>query len=175
MIFSISIITYNQNIISDTKKLGKTLNILSVFLWNISPMGAAPNGDLLYLNLPNWYVTVVRYDDFLSSFKSWCPWLASIGERYCTLLNFGSKSLSIGPLCTSFINAWFSLARSKHSLTFPFGFGTNTKLLHHSTAFPMPSGAVMSCYCRHSNSSLNDHCKAYAMCLGGAWYGLISI
>ena len=47
----------------------KSLNISSIFLWNMSPAGAAPNGNLLYLYLPNWHANVVRYDDFSSSFS----------------------------------------------------------------------------------------------------------
>ena len=42
---------------------------------------------------------------------------------------------------------WLSLARSKHNLTFPFGFGTDTKLLHHSAASSMPRGVMMSSFC----------------------------
>ena len=30
------------------------------------------------------------------------------------------------------------------------------------------------CCCRCTNSSLNGHCRVYAMHLGGAWYGLLS-
>ena len=44
----------------------KSLNISSVFIWNISPRGAAPNGNLSYLYLQNWHANVVRYDDFSS-------------------------------------------------------------------------------------------------------------
>ena len=48
---------------------GNSLNISSIFVWNICPFEAAPNSNLLYLYLPNWYTNVIRYDDFLSDFR----------------------------------------------------------------------------------------------------------
>ena len=111
----------------------------------------------------------MRYNDFLSSFMFWYPELG-----YCTLFNFGSIWLSVGQLCTGLINAWFSLAASRHSLTFPFGFDTIMKLLHHSTVSDMPSGVMMSCCCRYSKTSLNGWCGVYAMHFGGNWYSLVS-
>ena len=81
-------------------------------------------------------------------------------------------SFSVGPLCTSPICAWFHLAGSRQSLTFPFDFGK--KLLHHSAVSSMPSGAMMCCCCTHSNYSLDGCCRAYAMHLEGTWYGLLS-
>ena len=137
-------------------------------------MGAGRNGNLLYLYLPNWHVNVVKYDDLSSSFKLWYPEPASIRERYCTLFDFGNILLSIGSLYSGLINAWFRLAGSRHSLTVPFGFGTNTKLFCHSAVSPMPSGPMMSYCCMCSNSSLNGHCRAYAMHHWGAWYCLLS-
>ena len=100
MIVTISIIAYNQSIISSAKYtvLGKSLNVSSLFLWNMSPVGAAPNDNLLYLYLPNWHANVVKYDDLSSSFKVWYPKFASIRERYCTWFIFGNLSLSIGPV-----------------------------------------------------------------------------
>ena len=47
---------------------GHSLNNPSIFLWNTTPAGATPNGNLLYLYLPNWHANVVRYDDFSSNF-----------------------------------------------------------------------------------------------------------
>ena len=140
----------------------------------MSPAGSAPNGNLLNLYLPNWHANVVRYDDFPSNFKFWYPELASIIERYCTLSNFGKISFSAVPLCTGLISAWFSLAGSRHSLPFPFRFGTNTKPLYHSAVLSMPSDVMISCCCKHSNSSLNSCCRAYATFLWGPWYGLLS-
>ena len=49
--------------------LGKVLNISSIFLLKISPAGAAPNGNHLYLNLPKQHTKAVRYDDLSSSVK----------------------------------------------------------------------------------------------------------
>ena len=152
--------------------LGRSLNILSIFLWNISPAGAAPNGNCLYLYLPNWHANVIKYD-YLSSFKLWYPEFTSIRERYFTLLCFGSISLSVSPLCTS-LSAWFSQAGSRHNLTFPFALGTSTKLLHYSEVSSTPRGAIMSCFCTLLNSSLNGFHSAYAMHLWGTWYGLLS-
>ena len=88
-------------------------------------------------------------------------------------LSFGSMSFSIGPLCIGLINTWLSHTGSKHSHTLPFALGTNTKLLHHSAILSTPRGAMMSISCSHSSSSLNGFCNAYAMHLGGAWYGLL--
>ena len=49
------------------------------------------------------------------------------------LVNFGNISFRVHPLWNGHINALLNLARSRHNLTFPFDFGTNTKLFHHST------------------------------------------
>ena len=48
---------------------GKSLNISCIFHWNMSSAGAVPNGNLLYLYLPNWHANVVRYDDFPSGLR----------------------------------------------------------------------------------------------------------
>ena len=37
---------------------GIYLNSSPIFLWNMSPAGAIPNGNLLYLYLPNWHVNL---------------------------------------------------------------------------------------------------------------------
>ena len=94
-------------------------------------------------------------------------------DMYCTLLSFGSISLSVGPLCISLSNAWLSHTGSKHSCTLPFALGTTTKLLHHSTVLSTPRGAMMSSSCSHFSSSLNGFCNTYATHLGGTWYGLL--
>ena len=60
---------------------GKPLNILSMFLWNIYPVRAAPNRSLLYLLLPNWHVNVLRYDHLSSCARLWYSELASIREN----------------------------------------------------------------------------------------------
>ena len=115
------------------------------------PTGAAPNSNCLSLYLPNWYANVVRYDDLSSNFRLWYPELASMSDRYLTLLSFDNMSFSIGLLCMGLISAWFSCAWSKHSFTLPLALGTNTKLLHHSDLSSIPSGAIMSCCCSLSN------------------------
>ena len=94
-------------------------------------------------------------------------------DIHCTLLSLSSMLFNVGPLCIGLINAWLSHAGSKHSHTIPFALGTNTKLLHHSTILSTPRGAMMSISCSHSSSSLNGFCNAYAMHLGGTWYGLL--
>ena len=156
------------------KTFGMSWQISLIFCWNISPAGAAPNGSHLYLYLPNWQTNVVRYDAFSSSLKLCYLELASRSERYLMLSNFGNISFSVGPMCIGLISAWFNHARSRHGLTIPLALGTNTKLLHHSDISLTPRDAIMSCCCSLSNSSWNGFCSAYAMCLGGAWYGLLS-
>ena len=106
MILTISIITYNQNNISVAIKIRQIYKYFKyfVFLWNISPVWAVLNGNLLYLYLPNWHVNAVRYDDLSSSLKVWYPELGSMTERYCTSFNAGNTLLSIGPLCAGLIN-----------------------------------------------------------------------
>ena len=139
----------------------------------MSPAGAAPNDSLLNLYLPNQHVNVVKYDDLLSNLMMWYPELASIRDKYLTLFDFGKISLNVDPLWTGLIGAWFSLARSRHSLTLPLGFGMRTKLLHYITISSMPK-VIMSCCWSLSSSCLNNFCSAYAMCLGGTWYGVLS-
>ena len=114
--------------------MAQSLNISSILHWNISPTGTAPNGSHLYLYLPNWHANVVRNNDFSSNFRLWYPELASIIDKYLTLLSLGSILFNVGPLCIGHINAWFNRAGSKHNLTLPLALGTNTKLLHHSAA-----------------------------------------
>ena len=100
--------------------------------------------------------------------------LASNTEIYFTLFDFRKISLSLGPWWTALTSTYFSLARSKHSLTFPLGLGTRPKLLYHSTGLSMPRGIMVFCWWSHSNSSLKGFSSAYATCLGGTWYGLLS-
>ena len=150
---------------------GKSLNISSIFHWNISPAGAAPNSSLLYLYLPNWHVNVVRYDDLSSNLRLWWPDLASIRERYFTLFSFRKISLSVGPLWTGLMSAWFSFARSKYSLTLQLDSGMRTKFLYHSAISSTPRAVLMSCCWSLSNFSLKGFCSAYATHLRGTWYG----
>ena len=87
-------------------------------------------------------------------------------RRHFTLFDLGKKLLSVGPLWTGLISAWLSPALSRHSLTFPLGFGTSTKLLHHPATSSMPSSVVMSCFRSHSNSSLKNICCVWAWSQG---------
>ena len=138
------------------KTFGMSLNISSIFCWNMLPTGAAPNRSGMYLYLPNWQANVVRYNDFSSTLKLWYPELAYIIDKYLTLFRLGSISFNVGPQCIGFINAWFNHAGSRHSLTLPLALGTNTKLLHHSAVSSTPSGVIISICCNWSNSSLNS-------------------
>ena len=95
-------------------------------------------------------------------------------DLYLMLLSFGSMSFSLGPLCMDLINAWYSHAGSKHKLTLLLALGTGTKLLHHYDVSLTPSGAIISCCCCLSNSSLNGISSTYATHLGGTLYGLLS-
>ena len=52
----------------------------------------------------------------------------------------------------------FKFAGSKHKLTFTFGCGASTKLLHHSAVSSMPSDVMMSGCCSPS-CSLNSLCN----------------
>ena len=132
----------------------------------MSPTGAAPSSRHLYWYLPNGHTNVVRYDNLVSNCRLWYPKLASIIDMYFTLLSLGSISFNVGSLWMGLISTWFSLTRSNHSLTLPFPLGTNTKLLHHSANSSTLRGLMMSIFCRHSSSSLNSFCNAYATCLG---------
>ena len=155
------------------KMFGMSWKISAIFYWNLSPAGAAPNGSHLYLYLPNQQANV-RYDDLLSSLRLWYLELASMSERYLTLLSFGYMSFSMGSLCMGLINAWFNHAGSRHSHTLPLALGTNTKLLHHSNVSSTPRGTIMYCCCSLSNSSWNGFYSAYAMYLSDDWYDLLS-
>ena len=121
------------------KLFDMSLNISSILCLNILPTGAALNRSCLYLHLPSWQASVVRYDDFLSNFRLWYPELASLIDKYLTLLSLGSMLFNVGPLCMGLVNAWFNHVESKHNLTLPLALGTNTKLLHHSDVLSNPS------------------------------------
>ena len=110
------------------KMFGISLNISFILHCNMSPTGTALNGSHLYLYLPNVHWNVVRYNDFLSSFRLWYPELASIIDIYFTILSLGNISFNMGPQCTGLINTWFILAGSKPNLTLSFACGTDKKL-----------------------------------------------
>ena len=61
-------------------------------------------------------------------------------DTYFVLGGFGNISLIVGPLWAIHMRAWLHLAGSKHNLTFPLGFGINTKPLHH---LPSPLHTVI--------------------------------
>ena len=139
---------------------GSSLGISSVFLWNMSPAGAAPNGSCLYLYLQNWHENMVRYDDCSSNLRLWYLELSFIRDKYFALVTFGNILLRVDPLWTGHINASFNLAGSRHYLTYLFGFGTSMKPLYHSAVSSIPMGVIMSCCCSHTNSSLNCFWRA---------------
>ena len=156
------------------KAFGMSPKISSILHWNISPTGAAPNDNCLYQYLPNGHANVVRYDDLVSNCRLWYPELAPIIDMYFKLSSVGSISFNVGPLWMGLISAWFSLTRSKYSLTLLFALGTNTKQLHHSVILSILRGAMMSILYSCSSSSLNGFCNAYTTCLGVIWYSLLS-
>ena len=82
-------------------------------------------------------------------------------------------SLSVGPLCTSLISAWFKYAVSKHSCTFPLSLGTRTKLLQQLQDSLTQGDTMTSCFCNISSSSLKGYCSAYTTHLCRVQYGLL--
>ena len=156
IVFAITVIAYKQNIICHAKYIWW---IFKCFIdWNICPAWAVPNGNFLYLYLPNWHSNIVRYDDLPSNWRLWYPKIASVREKYFTLFNFG-KILSVGSLWTGHISTWFSLAKSRQSLTFLLGLGTSIKLLDYSAVSCTPSGVIMPYCWSHSNSFLKGFCN----------------
>ena len=67
--------------------------------------------------------------------------------------------LRISPLWTGLNDAWLQLTRSRHNLTFPLSFSTNTKLLYHSAVSSTPNGVMMFCCWSCLNLSLNGFCR----------------
>ena len=133
------------------------VNILFIFLGNMLPAGVAPYGSHLYLYLPNWHMNgqvwwpVIKFHVMISE-------VYTVRDKYLTLVSFGNMSLKVGLLWTGYVSAWLSPAGSKHNLSFPFSFGTSTKLLHHSGVSYMPC-VMMPSYSSHSRSSLNSFCN----------------
>ena len=91
------------------KTLGRSINIMSISCWTMSPTDATPKGSLMKLYLPYWYAKVVRYEDFLSSFRPWYLELASISVRLDAFASTGNTSLTVRLLCTGKISTWLSL------------------------------------------------------------------
>ena len=120
----------------------------------MSPASAAPNQGHLYLYLPNWYENVVRFGDWSSNLNIGYLELASVRDKYFALVSFWNISFSRGLLWTGHENTSFNPAGSRHSVTFSFGFGTNTDLLHHSAVLSSPRSVTISCSSSCTSSSL---------------------
>ena len=86
---------------------------------------------------------MVKYDDSLSSFRLWDPKLASMSVKYYTCISFGNRSFIFRALCIGLISVRFNLAVSKHYNTFPFSFGKNTHLFHHSDVVSTSKGIMI--------------------------------
>ena len=67
-------------------------------------------------------------------------------------VSLGSTSLIVGPPYTSLISPCLCFAGSRYRHTVPLGFGTVTKLLHHSAIPSTHSGANIKYSCSLSNS-----------------------
>ena len=130
------------------------------FLLNMSSAGAGLKGSCLSLYLPNWHLNVIKYDEYSSSLRFWYLDLACPRGTYFTLVSFGNNSREVGPLWTGHMSAWLSPARSRHNLTFSFGFDAGTKLLHRTAVLSTGNGVIMSSYYNHSRSSLIGLCNA---------------
>ena len=98
---------------SAQKTLGMSMKRSSIFLWNIFPVGAASNGSIVYLYLPNEQENVIKYDDFSLSFSLQYPELMSISMRYLTPASLRSMSFSVEPLLIGLINTLFLHAGSR--------------------------------------------------------------
>ena len=133
----------------------------SIFLWNISPDGATPNGSSMYLYLPKGQEKVIKYYDYTSSSLS-CgtlglhQWIM----RYLTSANLSKMSLRVRSLWIGLIRTLFNWARSKHNVIFLFVFGTNMKLLHHSDVSSTSRSKIICCFCSLSSSFYGGSCSA---------------
>ena len=152
---------------------GRTLNSLSIFLWNVLPNEAAQNVSHLYMYLPKWHENVFRYSHLSSSLRLWYLELASIRVKYFEFINLWNISFNVGPLWIGLISTWFILAELRHSLNFPFRFVTSMGLLDHFAVWSIASGVITPSCQRCSNSSLNVFYSSYTPCLGSAWYALL--
>ena len=175
MICAIIVISYYKYIICNAKNIWHITEYFHVFC-----IGSCHLLVLLQTGATHTYICqismwmLLHMMIFLSSFRLWYPELASIIGIYLTLLNLGNISFNVGPLCIDLINTCLNCVGSKHNLTWPSALGASTELLHHYAVSSTPSGVIISILCNQSNSSLNAFCSAYATCLGGTWYGLLS-
>ena len=117
---------------------------------------------------------MVKYEDFVSTFRLWQPELTSVMVVLHTLVSLGSTSFNVGPLCIGLINAWLSLAGSRHKGTAQLNLGTTMKLLHLSAISPILSAAEICCPCSLSNSFLKGFLGACDMHIRGTWYDFAS-
>ena len=69
VISSISITPYNYSVICNVKYIWKIFEYFIIFHDNISSAATTPNVDLVNMYLPNRHANMVKYEDFLSTFK----------------------------------------------------------------------------------------------------------
>ena len=149
-VWTTSIKAYNWNIICNPKHVSLLLEYLICFF----SATCCSSGTHLYITAK------------LTRDCSQC-------NQIFSLVSFRNMSFTAGPLLTGYVNAWLNFDGSRHSLTFSSGFGTPTKLLHHSVS-SIPMGVIISYCCSHSRSSLTGFCNVQTIYIGDAWYGLIS-
>ena len=154
------------------KILGRSLRILSIFHWNMSPIGTTLNGSLVNLYLPYWHANVVTYD---ASYG-----VLGYDKSSFHLSRFNSEPLlcldkchSMLFLCALALLILGSVMQSPGTgKPGPSGFATMTELMYHSGVLSNPIGTIICCSCNLSRSFVNSSCSVYTMCLGGDWYGL---
>ena len=121
--WSLSLLPYSTTFSSAMPNtFGTSLNISSNFHWSISPVGAAPNA-IFYICTFQGGMQML-WGMIISHLASGCDIQnsTSIRERYFTFVfSFGKISSSVGPIWTSLISAWYSLAGYRHRLTSPLG------------------------------------------------------
>ena len=105
----------------------------------MSPSCATPNGNFMYLYLPNGQENVVKYDNYSFNFRLGLPKPASMSVRYLTPASFSRIVFNVGTLCIGLISTLLSMARSRQNHTLPLAFGTMTKLFHIPMSNPNPA------------------------------------
>ena len=129
---------------SISNTLGTSPKILSILCWNILPAGATLNG---ILHTCTCQIDMQKLNNFVSSFRVWYPELTQIVFTSIHLLVLGSMSLTVGPLWTSLINVWLSLAGSEHMQMVLFGLHAKINLFYHSDVSTTHSGTIIQCCC----------------------------
>ena len=127
------------NIISNAKSIGFSFNIPSI-LSGICCLLEQLEKEVAFLYLPNWHENVVKYGDCSSNLMLWYLELAAIRDKYFVFISFGNISFKVGIPWTGCFNTSFNLAGLRHSLAFPLGLGTSTKLLHYSAVLSITPG-----------------------------------